>query len=322
MPKFPRRRFRGKPYSHGGARRRQLFKPHQNRLPARQQFADQIGGYALNKGDTTHTSLKVFLDPTALDIGSLTSPGYSGDFAIQLAPQLSNYGAVNSEYRLITSAWQRYRVTGATIFVGQPYLAPAQAGTPRTYIDSTVYLAVLKKQVNGRLTTATLRGLENCEFKLMTSSNDVMRKRMKFPAVEVNTSASKTISGGNAFKNMWIQTTDDGAQVHWYSFMIGVNFVNAQQIPANTAIYIDHQIQLELTLDRPNYQNNNISMINVSDPTQCDLDAIEAAYEKHFGKPQPSCTLEIESEDEPEEPLCKRLLGPAPMKPRARAQSE
>jgi len=312
MPRFPKRRFRAKPYSHGGPKRRRLFGPQQNKLPARQQFADQIGGYALNKGDTTSTKLKVFLDPGAITLGQLTSSGTQADFAIQYKPQLASYGRANDDYRLITAAWQRYKVTGATIFVGQPYTATSSG---RQYYDSTVYLAVLKKDVNARITTATMRGLENCEFKLMTASNDVMRKRMKYPAVAVDIDANP-----QAYKSMWVQTSDTGANVSWYSFLIGCYIVNARTIPT-TPVLVDAQVQLEITLDRPNYQNNNVS-VNPERPTQSDLDRIEALYQKHFCKNDPE-ESDSDTEDIPpyDAPLCVKLLKPPAERIRARAQS-
>jgi len=322
MPKFgsqARKRWRYGPY-HRGGQRRQNFKK-QQRLPARQQFADQLGGYALNKGDTVKTNLKIFTDPRSIALGNAGTGAY--DLARQIFVRLADYGVSNDDYRLITAAWQRYRIVGATIFVGQPYYWNSTGGGSRTYYDGFVYLAVLKKAVNGTINTATMRGLENCEFKLMTNSNDLLRKRMKYPAVPVETAIAGS-TAPEAFKNMWLQTTDDGATVPHYSFLIGAKADQTPTTGGTTVISIDYQVQLELQLDRPNYQNNNISSvrINADKPSQSDLDRIEELYEKHFGKPQPSCTLEIESEDEPEVPMCVKLLKPAPLRPRARAQSE
>jgi len=290
-------------------------------LPARQQFADQIGGYALNKGDTVKTNLKIFLDPESIALGTATAGRNGYDLARQLAVRLTGYGRTNSDYRLITAAWQRYRIVGATIFVGQPY---SQAGTAftRTYYDSFVYLAVLKKAVNCTITSATMRGLENCEFKLMTASNDVLRKRMKFPAVPVSTATQNT-TDTEAFKNMWLQTTDEGADVPHYSFLIG-SYTAGPHFSGATGINVDAQIQLELQLDRPNYQDNNISQvrINPDKPNQADLDKIEALYQKHFCKNDPESEDEVEDVPPYDKPLdiCK-LLAPPKERIRARAQS-
>jgi len=318
MPKYKSGyKYRGRSRQTSKRGRRALFGRPQRALPSRQQFADQIGGYALNKGDTVKTSLKVFTDPQTVSLGNVAAHATNFDLARQLTVALSHYGAANDDYRLITAAWQRYRIVGATIFVGQPYYQSGSSGLGRIYYDSFVYLAVLKKKVNGAINTATMRGIENCEFKMMTASNDVLRKRMKYPAVPVET-ASLTTSSLNAFKNMWLQTSDDGATVPHYSFLIGANSTSAYLSSAQ-AISIDYQVQLELQLDRPNYQDNNISRINDAKPTQADLDKIEALYQKHF------CDNDSESEVEDippyDEPLCKRLLGPVPLNPRARAQS-
>jgi len=318
MPKYKSSyKYRGRSRQTSKKGRRALFGRPQRALPARQQFADQIGGYALNKGDTVKTNLKVFIDPVALNLGTIASGATRYDIARQYPVKLSMYGATNDDYRLITAAWQRYRIVGATIFVGQPYYFNTSNGT-RHYFDSFVYLAVLKKAVNSTITTATMRGLENCEFKLMTASNDVLRKRMKFPAVPVSTATQGT-TDTEAFKNMWLQTSDEGAAVPHYSFVIGSLCTNCSPYTQAQTISVDVQVQLELQLDRPNYQDNNISRINDGKPTQADLDKIEALYQKHF------CDNDSESEVEDippyDEPLCKRLLGPVPLKPRARAQS-
>jgi len=319
MPKFGKRRFRGHYRATSKKGRRQLFP--KKALPARQQFADQIGGYALNKGDTVKTNLKIFLDPEPTVIGQIVGSGNNEvDLATQYTVKLSRYGALNDDYRLITAAWQRYRIVGATMFAGQPYTWTTSG---RQYYDSTVYIAVLKKAITGRVNTATLRGLENCEFKLMTASNDVIRKRMKYPAVPVETAIAGS-TAPEAYKNMWLQTTDDGATVPHYSFMLGTNIQRARTLPAGDSIYMDTQVQLELQLDRPNYQNNNVShvKINPEKPTQRDLDHIEALYQKHFCKNEPE-ESESEEEDIPpyDVPLCVKLLKPPAEKIRARAQS-
>jgi len=320
MPKYKSGyKYRGRSRQTSKKGRRQLFP--KKALPARQQFADQIGGYALNKGDTVKTNLKVFLDPAQISLGSAAAGAQTFDIARQIYVALSHYGNTNDDYRLITAAWQRYRIVGATIFVGQPF--SVDGSLVRTYYDSHVYLAVLKKKINGAINTATLRGLENCEFKLMTASNDVLRKRMKYPAVPVETASSAT-SSLNAFKNMWLQTTDDGATVPHYSFLVGAyaDSIKGQATPYT--ILMDTQVQLELQLDRPNYQDNNIShvKINPEKPTQSDLDHIEALYQKHFCKNEP---VESESEEEDippyDAPLCVKLLKPPAERIRARAQS-
>lgn len=237
MPK----RSRSSRFSGPLAKRTKYGMGNPRRLAPRNQFINQLGGWATN----SRTSQKTFhlqVNTTTQNIAGTISSGTSTTFGALIIT------GAHIDFPDSIGAFQRLRVKKATIFV---QISP---GTNTTAVGT--YQLCVGKDKRGNVDDP--RNVAGAQSKLVTLSTtaaqgdtqiDVMRCSVMYPSILylVDTTAANALS---VAQPGWVRTNQIGS-IQWQAFNYSLN--TGIRPAADSTFDVNYYFNLELELREPNF---------------------------------------------------------------------